>query len=80
MLRGAGLLGGQTNSAKGILGPTRELYGYNYSLPPYTDLSLPVSTGRFRSHSRFRSCVSGDIQTLDFEGAGRDGIGMILFL
>jgi hypothetical protein len=43
MLRGAGLLDGRTNSMEGILGSTREFSGYNYSLPSYTDLGLPVS-------------------------------------
>ena len=43
MLRGAGLLDGRTNSTEEKLGSTRELSGYNCSLPLYTDLGLPVS-------------------------------------
>ena len=43
MLRGAGLLDGQTNSTEEKLGSTREFSGYNCSLPLYTDLGLPVS-------------------------------------
>ena len=74
MHRGADLLGGRTNSAEGIIGPTREFCGYNYSLAPYTDLSLPVSTGRKWETSSFQKVrhrrVSGDTQTVDFEGTG----------
>ena len=46
MHKGIDLLGGRTNSEEEKIGTTREFSGYNYSLPSYTNLDLPVSPPR----------------------------------
>ena len=74
MLRGAGLLDGRTNSMEGILGSTREFSGYNYSLPPYTDLGLPVS--KEPPGVSPEKITNIEIRT----GTGQDWIEIILFL
>jgi hypothetical protein len=72
----------KTNSAKKIIGTTRDtitvcprtlIWAYQ-SQPAWWD-SVALSFQKERHW-----CVSGDTQTLDFEGTGRDGIEIILFL
>ena len=64
MHKGIDLLGGRTNSAEEIIGPTRKFSGYNYSFPSYTDLGPPVSKNP-------PGVSPENLQTLKFEGTGR---------
>jgi hypothetical protein len=75
MLRGARLLDGRTNNTKRKLGSTGESYGYNYSLPLYNDLGLPVSKEPPGVSPEF-FFINIEIRT----GTGQDWIEIILFV